>query len=232
MGGHSSRRRVAPPLKQPTRAADRNESICRPYSVLHPVGFTVPPLLPKTRCALAAPFRPYPSEAGRYAFCGTIPDPGRSRNRRALPGTAIPWSPDFPRASQARPAAARPSGEGGYSRFVAGFRVSCESTASDEANRSSIQDRPFRIPIGFGAAMLRAQSALNNLPTNPLFSLIGNIWFKFNPKATRTLGLGVLLNPITDRSRIFRRTVPDELSFTRHSQQIPVLKANSMLEWY
>jgi len=70
------------------------------------VGFTVPPPLPETRCALAAPFRPYPSEAGRYAFCGTVPDPGQSRNRRALPGTAIPWSPDFPRlacASRGRP---------------------------------------------------------------------------------------------------------------------------------
>jgi len=46
----------------------------RPYSVLHPVGFTVPALSPGPRCALAAPFRPYPSEAGRFAFCGTVPD--------------------------------------------------------------------------------------------------------------------------------------------------------------
>jgi len=69
----------------------------RPYSVLHPVGFTVPSLSPGTRCALAAPFRPYPSEGGRYAFCGTVPDPCRSRSRRGLPGTVVPWSPDFPR---------------------------------------------------------------------------------------------------------------------------------------
>jgi len=45
----------------------------RPYSVLHPVGFTVPTPLPGPRCALAAPFRPYPSEGGRSPFCGTIP---------------------------------------------------------------------------------------------------------------------------------------------------------------
>jgi hypothetical protein len=75
----------------------------RPYSVLHPVGFTVPALLPGPRCALAAPFRPYPSEAGRCPFCGTFPNPLRQgfyaeaiENRRALPGTAVPWSPDFP----------------------------------------------------------------------------------------------------------------------------------------
>jgi len=32
----------------------------RPYLVLLPVGFAVPSLLPKTRCALTAPFHPYP----------------------------------------------------------------------------------------------------------------------------------------------------------------------------
>jgi len=32
----------------------------RPYSVLLPVGFAVPVLLPGPRCALTAPFHPYP----------------------------------------------------------------------------------------------------------------------------------------------------------------------------
>lgn len=35
------------------------ESFCRSYSVLLPVGFAVPPLLPAERCALTAPFHPY-----------------------------------------------------------------------------------------------------------------------------------------------------------------------------
>ena len=45
------------------------------YSVLLPVGFTLPPLLPRARCALAAPFHPYPQglACGRYIFCGTFP---------------------------------------------------------------------------------------------------------------------------------------------------------------
>jgi len=34
---------------------------CRPYSVLLPVGFALPPPLPAARCALTAPFHPYPS---------------------------------------------------------------------------------------------------------------------------------------------------------------------------
>ena len=95
-GDHSSNPALARGVKQPTRAASRNKPICRPYSVLHPVGFTVPPLSPKTRCALAAPFRPYPSEAGRYAFCGTIPQPlgdwpGVTRHRCSVePGLSSP----------------------------------------------------------------------------------------------------------------------------------------------
>src|SRR5262245_20300097 len=35
----------------------------RPYSVLLPVGFAVPPALPQARCALTAPFHPYRSSA-------------------------------------------------------------------------------------------------------------------------------------------------------------------------
>src|SRR5262245_55103554 len=60
---------------QPTRAADPeadwravSRSPRRPYSVLLPVGFAMPSLLPRTRCALTAPFHPYPackSEASR-----------------------------------------------------------------------------------------------------------------------------------------------------------------------
>src|ERR1700728_3448811 len=58
----------------------------RPYSVLLPVGFAVPPALPPARCALTAPFHPYHRlpfprpQAGervgwgwRYVLCGTFP---------------------------------------------------------------------------------------------------------------------------------------------------------------
>jgi hypothetical protein len=48
----------------------------RPYSVLLPVGFALPPALLPTRCALTAPFDPYRSEVSlprRYVFCGTVP---------------------------------------------------------------------------------------------------------------------------------------------------------------
>src|SRR5690606_18928088 len=62
----------------------------RPYSVLLPVGFTVPPMLPLARWALTPPFHPYPvipvlvrciadmriariRKTGRFVFCGTFP---------------------------------------------------------------------------------------------------------------------------------------------------------------
>jgi len=48
----------------------------RPYSVLLPVGFAVPPTLPPTRCALTAPFhpcRPSLSRGRRSVLCGTFP---------------------------------------------------------------------------------------------------------------------------------------------------------------
>ena len=47
-----------------------------PYSVLLPVGFTVPLLLPVARWALTPPFHPYRAReqpSRRFAFCGTFP---------------------------------------------------------------------------------------------------------------------------------------------------------------
>src|ERR1700761_8637615 len=79
---HSSRRHIAVPLKRPTRrfptvlaSQDRNPGLRAgparirgpglavgfpPYLVLLRVGFTLPPPLQAARCALTAPFHPYP----------------------------------------------------------------------------------------------------------------------------------------------------------------------------
>jgi hypothetical protein len=56
----------------------------RSYSVLLPVGFALPSALPPTRCALTAPFHPYPLlipppragevGGGRFVLCGTFPE--------------------------------------------------------------------------------------------------------------------------------------------------------------
>ena len=65
----------------------------RPYSVLLPVGFAVRPPLPEARCALTAPFHCHRVETFVTCFLWHFP---WGRPRRALPGTAVPWSPDFP----------------------------------------------------------------------------------------------------------------------------------------
>src|SRR6476469_3650332 len=62
-----------------------------PYSVLHPVGFTVPSPLPGPRCALAAPFRPCRPEVRRCPFCGTIPDAPSPKLMRTAGRYPAPW---------------------------------------------------------------------------------------------------------------------------------------------
>src|SRR5947207_3037428 len=89
------RRRGRPARQRQPKAS----AACRSYLVLLPVGFTLPPPLPAARCALTAPFHPC-RPAGLAAphglggvFLWHFP---WGRPRRALPGTVLPWSPDFP----------------------------------------------------------------------------------------------------------------------------------------
>ena len=87
IGDHSSRRTVAGTLQRPTRATGGNTPICRPYSVLLPVGFTLPPLSPAARCALTAPFQPYPDGPGGFlsvALSLGSPPAGVTRHRRSV----------------------------------------------------------------------------------------------------------------------------------------------------
>ena len=111
-GSHSSRPYVAIRLKQPTRAIDakthllwRKASARRPYLALLRVGFTMPPLLPTARCALTAPFHPYPRSFDKLRMSGggilsvalSLGLGPKAFTRRALPATLVSWSPDFPR---------------------------------------------------------------------------------------------------------------------------------------
>ncbi|MEA2345806.1 MAG: hypothetical protein QOF63_3975 [Thermoanaerobaculia bacterium] len=114
--GHSSGTTFARCLEQPTRTASltspcgvfafqRTNPRCRPYSVLLPVWFAMPPPLPEARCALTAPFHPYRAEARRAKAGGSfsvalslgpLPACAKKKPRRMLSGTACRWSPDFP----------------------------------------------------------------------------------------------------------------------------------------
>ena len=71
------------------------------YLVLLRVGFTLPPGLLQTRCALTAPFHPYPHanrslRSRRYVFCGTFREIRFERIPPAVSRHAALWRPDFP----------------------------------------------------------------------------------------------------------------------------------------
>jgi len=86
------------PLKALTATAE-----FPPYLVLLRVGFALPAALLPRRCALTAPFHPYPTHsrksrrihvlspewAGRYVFCGTFRPSGFNLTSRTLSGTLL-----------------------------------------------------------------------------------------------------------------------------------------------
>jgi hypothetical protein len=97
------------PDDRPGNRLDRLRDPRHPYSVLLPVGFTVPTMSPWPRWALTPPFHPY---LPRKAVCFLWHFPW-GRPRRTLSGTVFPWSPDFPPSAAFRPlqsAAAQPTG--------------------------------------------------------------------------------------------------------------------------
>ena len=89
---HSSSPVITDGIKQPTRKLWTGRPVTLPYLALLRAGFCLPSVLPRTRCALTAPFHPYPAfapcgaTARRYVFCATSPS---SCPDRALPG-ALP----------------------------------------------------------------------------------------------------------------------------------------------
>jgi len=68
------------------------------YLILLQVGFTLPFLLPVTRCALTAPFHPYPAPETQFQGRGGLFSAALSVGFR-LPDVIwylALWSPDFP----------------------------------------------------------------------------------------------------------------------------------------
>ncbi len=89
--------------------------MCRPYSILLPVGFAVPLLLPAARCALTAPFRPYHAKTWRFIFCGTFPQVTLAGR---YPAPFLAGARTFlPHEDTLIPAAAQPSDTGSLSRL-------------------------------------------------------------------------------------------------------------------
>src|SRR4030095_6424233 len=69
---HSSRSVIAHQLRRPTRWPRTGRPLSPPYLVLLRAGFCLPPTLPPARCALTAPFHPYPSTRRLRASLGAV----------------------------------------------------------------------------------------------------------------------------------------------------------------
>ena len=96
-GGHSSSPEVTRGVQQPTRGPRPGRPQTPPYSVLLRVGFSLPAMSPRRRCALTAPFHPchppgFPGEfGGVFSVALSLGSPPLAVNQHA----AL-WSPDFP----------------------------------------------------------------------------------------------------------------------------------------
>ena len=86
--------RAAYPETSPTEVGCGDRHPRPPYSALLRTGFTVPSPFPERRCALTAPFHPYPRPTrGRSALCGTFP---RVAAAGRYPACRLSRSPDLP----------------------------------------------------------------------------------------------------------------------------------------
>ncbi len=86
--------RATHPDDRPGNRLERLRAPRHPYSVLLPVGFSVPSLLPETRWALTPPFHPYPIKSGgllSVALSLRLPPPDVIRHRVSVePGLSSP----------------------------------------------------------------------------------------------------------------------------------------------
>src|SRR5579862_8730278 len=76
----------------PSRHVPAPKRVLLPYLVLLRVGFALPPPLLAARCALTAPFHPYPagrSRTRRYILCGTCRERPLTAAPRTLSGTPL-----------------------------------------------------------------------------------------------------------------------------------------------
>ena len=103
---HSSSPAIAGGVQRPTRECPRSLGVGRAgpallsYLVLLRVGFTLPSRSPGTRCALTAPFHPYPAERGGVFSVALSVNPAK-RDPLAVSQHVALWSPDFPLLAEA-----------------------------------------------------------------------------------------------------------------------------------
>jgi len=138
--------------------ARKSRSAGRPYSVLLPMGFTLPPLSPGARCALAAPFHPCPRRRGGAGGLFSValslgsPPPAVSRHR-------IPVEPGLS-STRGLPPRQRPSGRLAAPQCARARRASSPRPACCGATRSGtfglVSPRAWR-PVRTPPSVLRVR---------------------------------------------------------------------------
>jgi hypothetical protein len=131
----------------------------RPYSVLLPVGFTVPPAIAGGAVRSYRTFSPLPAAGSRRSQ--SLWHFPWGRPRRTLSGTVSSWSPDFP--PRLRGAAARPTGTahvgwdgmGGQAGRPTSFVAAGRGCRDSAANHFGRVDGP----LGLFAVDLRIRAA-------------------------------------------------------------------------
>jgi len=126
-----------------SRNARRISSPLLPYLVLLRVGFALPWLSPARRCALTAPFHPYPGKPGRYVFCGTFRRVDLNPHSQALPGTLLCGVRTFLVHS-----CPRPSGPVATVRYYRGFSAETLDSGSENGCRWRPDAAMFYCPAG------------------------------------------------------------------------------------
>ena len=107
-----------------------------PYLVLLRVGFALPAPLLERRCALTAPFHPYPDvAAGRYVFCGTFRQLTLTPASRTLSGTLLCGVRTFLPLHPER-CCERPSGPAAYISII------CDRDFGDADARETLRRMP------------------------------------------------------------------------------------------
>jgi hypothetical protein len=125
--GHSSGPRISAQLKQPTRKSNGAGRSSSPIWSCSAWGLPCRRGLLRPRCALTAPFHPYPKlkqnpNPRRYFFCGTFRETRFERAPPAVSRHAALWRPDFPPGRQAETCLSkRPPVPAGPSSFSQNF---------------------------------------------------------------------------------------------------------------